>query len=55
MDGVGFIMVGYQDILVALAVCIWEPSYLIRVNFPVIFVVLRRTRLVSSDYVDGGN
>ena len=55
MDGVGFIMIGYQDILVALAVCNWEPSHLVRVKFPVRYLVLRKTILVSSDCVYGGN
>ena len=34
MDGVGVIMVCYQYMLVALAGCNWEPSYLVRVKFP---------------------
>ena len=33
MDGVGVIMVGDQDILVALDVCNWKPSCLVRVKF----------------------
>ena len=31
MDGVGIIMIGGQDILVALARCNWEPSCLVRI------------------------
>ena len=55
MDGVELIIVCYHYILVAVAGCNWEPSYLVRVIFLVRSTVLRKTRLVSSDCVDGGN
>ena len=55
MDGVGFIMICYQYILVALAGCNWEPSCLVRVKFSCMPTVLRNSILVSYDYVDGGN
>ena len=55
MDCVGVIIVGYQDILVALSGCNWEPSCLVREFFPVISTVLRKTILVSSECVDGWN
>ena len=55
MDDVGVIMIGDQDICVALTGCNWEPSYLVRVIFPVRSTVLRKTILVSSDCVYGGN
>ena len=32
MDGVGVIIIGDQDIPVALARCNWEPSCLVRIN-----------------------
>ena len=34
MDGVEVIIIGYQDILVALARCNWEPSCLVCIHFP---------------------
>ena len=55
MDGVGVIMIGDQDIIVSLAGCNWEPSCLVRIIFPVRSTVLRKTILVYSDCVDGGN
>ena len=55
MDDVGVIMICDQDILVALAGCNWENSCLVRIIFPVRSTVLKKTRLVSSDCVDGRN
>ena len=55
MDGVGDIMIGDPDILVALAGCNWEPFCLVRKKIPVRSTVLRNTRLVSSYCMDGGN
>ena len=42
-------------ILVALAGCNWEPSCLVHVNVFIISTVLRKTILVSSECVNGGN
>ena len=55
MDGVGVILIGDHDILVALARCTGEPSCLVRLKFSVRSTVLRKTILVSSDCVDGEN
>ena len=55
MDRVGVIVVCYHYIRVLLAGCNWVPSCLVHVNFPVKSTVLKKTRLVSSDCVDGGN
>ena len=55
MDGVGVIVVRYQYIFVALSVCNWEPSCLVRVNFCVKSTVLSKTRLMSSECMDGVN
>ena len=55
MDCVEVTMIGNQDIIVALAGCNWEPSCLVRLILPVRSTFLRKTRLVSSDFVDGGN
>ena len=55
MDGVGVIIIGDQDILASLAGCNWEPSCLVCIKFPVRSTVMKKTRLVSSNCVDGGN
>ena len=55
MDGVGVIMIGDQDILVALAGCNWEPSCLVRIKFSCEIHCLEEDKIGVSDCVDNGN
>ena len=54
MDCVGVVMIGDQDILIALAWCDWEHSCLVRNKLSARSTVLKKTRLVSSDWMDCG-
>ena len=55
MNIVWVIVVCHQYIFVSFAGRDWKPSCLVRVNFPVKYTVLRKTRLVPSDCADGVN
>ena len=48
-------MVSHQDIFITFARCDIKPSILISLNFPIKSTVLRKTRLVRTEFADDEN